>query len=189
MFGKLVAVSIDLSDVNLTENEIKQLTAVRFVENEDGTVKRVMLGGDYNPSTKQFTFYTEHFSLYSVAVAEELKKIDLVIGSKTTKINGLEKVNDTAPVIINNRTMVPLRFIAENLDAKVEWEAETRTVTVNQDGKRLKLVIDQLVEGTDAKAIIINDRTFVPVRYISESFGCQVQWLGDNQIVKIVQCK
>ncbi|PKM94370.1 MAG: hypothetical protein CVU84_09865 [Firmicutes bacterium HGW-Firmicutes-1] len=56
--------------------------------------------------------------------------IETWIGSKTYKINGVSKTMDVAPVIINSRTMVPLRFVAQNLNATVHWEGTQKVVMV-----------------------------------------------------------
>ena len=57
--------------------------------------------------------------------------IELQIGSTTAKVNGKEVTLDVAPNIYNSRTMVPLRFISENLDAKVEWNGALRRVEIS----------------------------------------------------------
>lgn len=60
--------------------------------------------------------------------------IETWIGSKSYKINGVSKTMDVAPVIINSRTMVPLRFVAENLNATVHWEGTQKVVMVSYFG-------------------------------------------------------
>lgn len=66
-FGEPVKVVIDLGDVFLTEEEIAQLTAVRYEEEASGEILPVKLGGDYDSVTKQFTFHTDQFSYFGVA--------------------------------------------------------------------------------------------------------------------------
>jgi len=56
--------------------------------------------------------------------------LELFIGKNTARVNGVERVMDTVPVIKNDRTMVPLRFVSEFLNAQVGWDNATRTVTV-----------------------------------------------------------
>ncbi|HHY92449.1 MAG TPA: copper amine oxidase N-terminal domain-containing protein, partial [Firmicutes bacterium] len=80
---------------------------------------------------------------------------------------------DAPPVIRNNRTLVPLRVISENLGAEVGWDNKTRTVTVAGPGQGIKLVIgrsDALVNGKavklDTPTVILGNRTFVPLRFI-----------------------
>lgn len=94
------------------------------------------------------------------------------------------------PVIVNDRTLVPLRAIFEAMGAEVYWDDATRCVTATRDDTTISLTIgsDQLyVNGEavtiDVPAQIINDRTMIPVRAIAESFGCEVNW---NQKAKRV---
>ncbi len=75
----------------------------------------------YNDQTKTITFVSP--KTYVITT----------IGDKNVKINKQSKTFDTAPVIINNQTFVPLRFVSEAFDAKVEWNASSRTVTVSGD--------------------------------------------------------
>lgn len=87
------------------------------------------------------------------------------------------------PVIVNDRTLVPLRAIFEAMGATVEWDDAAKTVTAVRGDTTISLAIgsDQLyVNGQavtiDVPAQIINERTMVPVRAIAESFGCEVDW-------------
>jgi len=99
-------------------------------------------------------------------------------------LNGKTIPTDTPPFIDpNNRTMVPVRFISEALGANVAWDANTRTVTVTKGSTVIKLQIDSrqittngVAATMDTAAIIVDGRTFVPVRYISEALGLTVGW-------------
>ncbi len=94
------------------------------------------------------------------------------------------------PVIVNDRTLVPLRAIFEKMGAEVVWDDATKTVTATREDTTVSLTIgsDQLMVNGEAVTIdvpaqIINDRTMIPVRAIAESFGCEVNW---NQKAKRV---
>ena len=126
-------------------------------------------------------------------------------GDISVSVNGTDVVFDQAPVIENDRTLVPMRAIFEALGATVEWDGETRTVTSTkpvtaEHKKTVKLTIDsadmQIIDsvGTasesavvtlDVPAKIINDRTMVPVRAISEAMACVVEWDGEARAVII----
>lgn len=97
---------------------------------------------------------------------------------------------DAPPVLRNNRTLVPLRVISENLGAQVGWDNRTRTVTVVGPGREIRLVIgrsEALVNGKaqklDAPAVIISNRTFVPLRFIGEALGAEVGWQEKTRTV------
>lgn len=96
------------------------------------------------------------------------------------------------PTIVNSRTMVPLRSIFEAMGARVEWDAATHTASAVRNGVSISITIGSsimLVNGRevalDSPAVIMNDRTMVPVRAIAEAFGADVDWVPTAQIVTI----
>jgi hypothetical protein len=186
-FNESVKVTIDLSDAKLNKEDIKNLTGIRYEKDKKGNIIPKKLGGNYDPKTKTFTFYTDQFSLYGVLKAKDLVKIDLEIDEKNIIVNNEEKLMDVSPMIINDRTMVPVRFIAENMGADVKWIGETKTVEIMLGDKKLSLVIDEKVDGLDVPATIIKDRTFVPLRYVSEYFDANVLWHPSSKKVEIVK--
>lgn len=101
---------------------------------------------------------------------------------------------DQPPIIKNDRTLVPLRKIFEQLGATVEWEESTQTVTSVRDNTSVSLMInsDQLYVNDvavtlDAPAQLVNDRTMVPARAVAEAFGCTVDWNGSENTVIITE--
>ena len=105
---------------------------------------------------------------------------------------------DVSPIIENGRTLVPMRKIFEELGCEVEWLSESRTVIATKNSKIIALQIGKnkiistdietgvsTVTETDTAPKIHNGRTLVPVRVISESLGCIVEWDGENQTVII----
>lgn len=84
----------------------------------------------------------------------------------------------------NNRTLVPVRAVSEMLDCNVEWSQETQTVTIIRGEKVITIVIgeDLLMMNSekiqmDTKAIIKDERTFIPVRFAAEALGLTVNWV------------
>lgn len=83
-----------------------------------------------------------------------------------------------------NRTYVPVRFVSEALGAEVGWDQTTKTVTINKDDQQILLTIDSdkatvgadQVVTLDAPAALVNDRTVVPLRFVSEVLGAKVDW-------------
>jgi hypothetical protein len=100
-------------------------------------------------------------------------------------VNG-NRVNfpDAEPFIDDNgRTQVPVRFVSEALGAEVSWEGSTKTVTISQRDKEIKIVIgkkDYTINGEkslmDTEALLKEDRTFIPIRFVSEGLGARVDW-------------
>ncbi len=187
-FTEPVAVTIDLSGLGeLSAEQIAQLTAVRFEKDAEGNLVPVKLGGTYDPATKTFTFYTDRFSLYSVLRAANQVKISLVLGQQQVKVNGQIINAGTPPMLVNERTMVPLRFIGESLGAQVEWLAETRVVKIILEGEEISLSVDRTEPAQEATAIIFNNVTLVPLRYVSEALGAHVRWFPSTSGIEIVR--
>jgi len=110
----------------------------------------------------------------------------------TIFVNGNLLYSDVAPVIIDGRTMLPLRAIFEALGALVDWNGNTRTVTAVRGDVTITLTIGQSVLykngqaiALDVPAMISNDRTMVPVRAVAESLGANVDWDGSARVVNI----
>ncbi len=111
-------------------------------------------------------------------------------------LNGEKLTFDVNPYIENDRTLVPMRAIFEAVGATVEWDADNKTVYAirNKDGET-RLVTLQIDNNTayangeaeelDVAALIKEDRTFVPLRFVIEALGEKVEWDGDNYSVVI----
>ncbi|WP_108831877.1 stalk domain-containing protein [Aedoeadaptatus coli] len=111
----------------------------------------------------------------------------------TILVNGKEVKTDSPAFIKDGRTMVPVRFISEALGLKVGWDQKTRTVTVDEGAKAMKLTIgskkivraDGKETAIDVPAMIKGGRTMVPIRAIGELSGAKVDWNAANREVII----
>jgi hypothetical protein len=112
----------------------------------------------------------------------------------TVKVDGKNVFFPDAQPYINqdSRTMVPIRFISEELGAQVVWNQADNKVEIHYNGKLVVIVIDQFtyyVDGQalemDTRAIILNYRTMVPIRFISQALGAGVIWDADTNSVII----
>jgi uncharacterized repeat protein (TIGR02543 family) len=195
-FGRPVAVTVDLSYLgDLTNEEISRLTGVRLEKDEQGSIVPVSLGGQYDPKTKTFTFYTDRFSLYTVM--QQRLAIVLTIGGTDIMVDGKQYAMDTAPYINADagRTLVPVRFVSEALGAEVDWLGETRQVMIKDDGKEIILTIgstEVLVNGAQqtidcAPELLPPGRTFVPLRFVGETLGAQVDYVHETRVITIVK--
>ncbi len=165
----------------LNDGQKEMMTGVRFMA--DGkTVNR--LGGEFN-TKGEFEFYTKSLSNYGVMVSDKLTKIKLTIGNNDLTINGETKRSDVAPIIMNDRTMLPLRVLAEALGAEVGWDDNTKTVTMVLDGKTINLKIGDPSISTEGACVILNERTMAPVSYVSVLFGANVLWDDNTKSVTI----
>ena len=139
---------------------------------------------------------TKSFTLYAAWEEKDdsLRQIILTVGKKEALVFGKTKSNDVAPVIRNDRTMLPARFVAENLGAKVTWDEEKRLVTITGNGVTILLTIGEetaMINGKEVKldspAFIENDRTYTPIRFIAEELGATVEWIEAKQKVVITK--
>jgi len=119
-------------------------------------------------------------------------EIKVSIGEHTAYLDGQAVLLDTAPMINNGRTMVPVRFIGEALGANFLWEEETRKVSYIYQDLLLEIFIDQkqaLVNKQpitlDTPPFILNGRTLVPLRFIGEHLGASVVWDEATRTVTI----
>lgn len=118
---------------------------------------------------------TKNLTLYAAWTEKDNSENQLIlkIGEKSAQVFGKAKTNDVAPKIVNDRTMLPARFVAENLGADVSWEGEKELVTIT--GKNLKTgedvtilitigaenaVVNGKAVKLDSPAFIENNRTY-----------------------------
>jgi titin len=119
--------------------------------------------------------------------------IKLTIGKSTYYINDRAKTMDTAAVIKENRTLLPIRYVAEAIGATVTWDRSTSKVTVTLKDKLLELWIGQNKARVNGQYMLIDDtnsnvrpiiippgRTMLPLRFIAESLCSKVDWDPDQ---------
>lgn len=110
-------------------------------------------------------------------------------------VNGKDITSKSMPVIKNDRTLVPIRFVSEELGAEVTWNNNDRTVKVEKDNIVVILRIDSHLVRTlgekenyflsDVAPVIIGDRTYVPLRLVGNILGVGIEWDGANSIVGV----
>jgi len=191
-----VTLSFDLSGVRLDNTQRSRLTGARF--NTDGTV--TLIDGRFNSDDNIFSFDSNSLSVYGVVLADEPEpveeepvveesgiELEMTIGSTSYRLNDATMTMDVAPMIRDDRALVPLRFVSEAFGADVTWDDAARAATISLDGKSLNIKIGQIVPGTslDTPAIIENNRTLVPIRYVSEELGADVEWHRETQTIAI----
>ena len=134
--------------------------------------------------------------IVSLAILLSLIYVVLVMAKKksiTVLLDGVPIAFDVPPVLMNSRTMVPMRAIFETLGAKVNWNEYNEAVSgISKTGKKIIISIGSnmaTVDGVpieiDAPPVLKDGRTLVPLRFISESFGCEVGWNGATYTVSI----
>ncbi len=133
---------------------------------------------------------------YHINTAEEIATIKstvkFIIGKTSFSIGGQDKTMDVAPFVSGDRSFVPIKYMGEALGADVSWGEVTQTVTIKKDntvvvvplGKKV-IVVNGVEIPMDVKAMVRNDRTYLPAKYVAEAFGYTVDWDEATKTVKI----
>ena len=155
----------DSETTSSSYDNIKTSYDATYDESYHGNVSTEILEGDYNNDNTGISVY----------------------------VNGERLTFDAQPVLVHNRTMVPLRAIFEALGATVTWDNTTSTAKGVLKSTIVKITIgaDKMYKNKkaielDSPATMISDRTMVPVRAIAESFNCIVNWYDATQTVEIL---
>jgi hypothetical protein len=175
----------DLSGFNLQGLNHHRLTAIHNNRN---------VGGYVNPATGVFTLNVTATGEFTIAYVENLRRIAMQLGSSAIVDmagNHPAQTMDVLPVIVNDRTMLPVRFVADALGAEVDWTPAAGNVPMlihlDLDGQSLTFAIGETAPGMDVPAQIVDSRTMVPLRFIVEFFGATVSWDDATRGIEIVR--
>ena len=126
--------------------------------------------------------------------SENTLEIKLRIGSDLMTINGRTMIMDVVPLIKNEITLVPIKFVTEAFNISAYWMPETRQVRIVEGDKEFLLTIDspKVTIGSQEYTLasppeIISGRTFVPLRFVSEALGAKVEWDGETRGITITR--
>jgi len=138
------------------------------------------------------------FALYAASAPQKNQTVLILqIGKTMFWNNSIPTKLDSAPVIKNSRTLLPIRAIIEALGGTVAWDPIAHKVTVKLGTKTVVLWIGKSlatvngvstpIDATDAKVVpeIINSRTMLPLRFVAENLGCTVLWAAATQTITI----
>jgi len=126
-----------------------------------------------------------------------LNLIELQVGKPQFKVNNQTKILDAPPIIKNSRTLLPIRAVVEAMGGQVEWDSADRRVDITYEGKSINLWIGKNKAKVNGQEVMIdpsnpnvvpeitNSRTMVPLRFVAESLGCDVEWLPDTKSIRI----
>jgi hypothetical protein len=166
-----------------------------FVHHRDDTTQTITgeIQYDEEGNPLGLSIRTDKFSVF-VIVKLPGKEIVLTIGSRKALAGGVEEELDAPPFInpVVDRALGPARIVSGRLGADVQWLQETKQVRIKASGGELLFTIGSkvvLVNGReqilDCPAEIVNDRAFVPVRFLSENLGASVGWDGHTKTITI----
>lgn len=180
-------IKVTFSNLNPSSLETTKFVPIKYVENEDGTFNKILAGsGMYDNLNKSFSFLVNGPGIYSVEKKEAVN-ITMRVNDFFASVNNIQTRLDSAPQVINGFTYVPVRFIAENLGAEVEFLQSTNQVQIKTNEKTIFLPIDKITTELTTPARIIEGRTMVPVRYVSEQLGAIVTYFADTKAIEIIK--
>lgn len=126
------------------------------------------------------------------AALKPRQKIILYLDKKEATINGKAYDLDAPPRVVNETTLLPLRFVGEALYANVHWDNDSKTIACRKGETRLTLPLgSKTAEINGAKHSLLaapaveNGRVLVPARFIAEAFGATVHWDGAAKRIEI----
>ena len=131
-------------------------------------------------------------ALLSGVLLEEPRSLNIVTGTAFPSFvveasAAMEVAMEVAVVVQNGIAFAPIRVIAEALGTRVEWNSAAFEVTlVRDDGETLTFAIGQSTPHMDAPAMLVSDRTFVPVGFILEFFGASVTFDESAGLIKVI---
>ena len=158
-----------------------------------------MGGGILNGCPNAIIYCTENSKAAEVCKKQKISYLtDNSVNSDITVLYNGTRVSFHSygqnPKLLNSRTLVPLRSIFETIGAEVEWDNATSTAIVKRNGIEVKIQIganeiykNGKAVSVDVPAMILNDRTMIPVRVIAEAFGANVEWNGNGNTVLITE--
>jgi hypothetical protein len=155
----------------------------------DASAGKVILFGGYNSGSD---YYNDTWALTMGEGASLV--LHFFIGDPTYFVDTTPKTMDTAPVIVESRTFLPIRYVAEELGAEVNWYPDESRVEINRQDTNIQLWIGHNLAGVNGELVPIDPdnpnvvpfiqdpgRTMMPLRFISENLGALVEWFPPTE--------
>ena len=165
--------TLDQSDLKEGYNTL----TLEILDDQDSTVKTIS--------------YTLFKKESKVAIGHP-KQLIFKLNDDTVVEQGMPIKLTASPFLKEGSSMVPLRYIGEALGATVSWDNESQSATYEKDGLTMKVTLDKTTAYVNGQPIVlsvaptlVSGSTFVPIRVISEYFGAQVTWQGEDQSITI----
>ncbi|WP_223065971.1 stalk domain-containing protein [Paenibacillus caui] len=168
-------VDIDLSSYGITSGaKLKRLYVVNLAEGQD---ERAMTGS--------VSFDNIRFTVPSGGDSSlpPSAKVVMTVGNKSFTFNGQKQSMDAAPVVKDGTTYVPIKYVVDYFGGQAAWTAAFKRITVLRGSTMLDLYVDNkeyILNGqrqtAEVTPLIINNRTLVPIRLVSERLGISVKW-------------
>jgi len=176
--------NVDLNGLNIAyPAKLKRVYVVNVEEGQDERAKTGTVAFD----NIAFTMPSK-----SSEVGLPTGTASLVLGQKSMTVNGTKKAIDSAPVLKNGTTYVPIKHVLDAFGGQASWDSKNQRVTVVRGGKLIDLVVGQkefIINGKRQSATVApyvsGGRTLVPLRLVSEQLGLTVKWEQNTKTVTI----
>lgn len=196
---------ISISDFAVNGNEYVDVNIDSYTEYYY-TVCPVEKEAKLNKKTGELTAeklgsISEYITVTTPEIATETDSerqfILMEIGEETMLADGesveIDPGRGTAPVIQSGRTLVPIRAIVEAMGGDVDWDEDERMISIEANKHTIymwlgdkKIMVDGLWKTMDIAPSTINDRTMLPIRFVAENIGYQIEWIASSKQIVIV---
>ena len=157
------------------------------------------LAGSTNPTTITMDASKTVTATYAPPMPRSVsgRTMVLTIGSKTMTVDGARVALDAPAALVEDRTLVPLRALVEHLGGTISWNAKTRQVTLKARGTTIVLTIGKntalvndkplAIDPKNGKVVplISSGRTMLPLRFVAENLGLQVEWNAEARTITV----
>jgi len=135
-----------------------------------------------------FTLRTANSPGSLAQLSIEQVRMRLYADTPVFSINGFTRTAEAATFVDqNNRPMVPLRLVAENLGIQVNWVPGNQAVILRRDGQAFTVAINEPLPGDMGTVAVVDGRTFIPLEFASQVLGANTHWDGVNRVAYVLQ--
>jgi len=175
-----INVAVELEPVSAAVNH-HRIVAIAA----DGTI----LGGSFDRASGVFNLETDFAGAFTIEYVNNLTRLLVQMDSFLIidlADNATVQTMDVLPAVVGGRTLLPARFIAQALGGTASWNSATRQSTITIGGRAITLREGEIAAGMDVPVQVIDGRTMVPARFISETFGAVVRWDSVTRSFEII---
>ncbi len=183
--------------VSLSKDKVMGF-GIAYCDNDGGEDRESFIGSFDIPGSDKNLAWQDASVFSQLKLVDEAKIIQkYYIDKPYYYVNDDKKMLDTLPVIKNARTFLPIRYITEAIGAKVDWNSRERKTTIDLGDKKVELWVGKnlaLVNGNsitidstsrEVTPFISNNRTYLPIRFVSECLGLKVNWKPELKEIEI----
>gem|GEM_PF-2645273 len=196
----------DNYDESSNQNKSEELNSdkvmgfgVAYCDNDGGEDRESFIGSfDIPGNDKNLAWQNADVFSTIKLIGNKKSEQRYYLGKDYYYVNDKKKIMDTSPVLKYNRTFIPVKYIAESIGASIDWQKADKKVTITKGSKKVELWIGKNQALVDNKStaidlanrnicpFILNGRTFLPLRFVGESLGLDVDWNADKQQIIVI---